>query len=227
MKRLSALLVFASLFGLTYPVQADTALDSKNEFWTSGVHCPEITDSALRFGMKDSRGNRRISDFQTFLADYYGLEKSAIVTGRFDNTTRNYVLQLHAEAGLKQNFVDAETRAIVNPRCGDAGIRPRIVAFTASEGKIKKGESVLLSLDVQNANSCKIINLTAAREQGDGWEGAEGNIAFEDRNAESASMSLRVQPLKTSVYEVFCDYHYPDVQDGTTQSMKSLIVTVR
>ena len=199
-----------------------------SEFWTQDIHCPDITDSVLKFGMKDSRKDKRISDFQLFLADYYGLEKDAIVTGRFDKITQDYVIRLHKESGLKQKFVDQETRGIVNVRCRYAGIRPRIGSFSSSVSTIKKGDSAWLEYSVENANSCDVLNRTEARDP-DAVEWLEGGMSFDERRPGGINIYLRVRPLETTVYELFCSYDYPEghLVGGTTQSMKHLTITVR
>ncbi len=227
-----ALVVFTALFGPSKWVAAEVVDPKNSPYWTAGIHCPEITDSPLKYGMRDSKTSKRVSDFQLFLADYYNVPKEQVVTGKFDTQTKRLVTQLHAEMGIKQSIVNGVTRSIVNPRCGDAGIRPNISSFEASETTIKKGGRVMLTLAAENAQYCSIFNYTEAllRQDDPDWPGDELIVQFE--NASAPTVNLLVTPSKTSVYVAQCSLDSTYIQNDseyteTTQAYKSVVIKVK
>ncbi len=232
MKHFFTYLVLSTLLAIPFSSFAESPEES--EFWTPAAYCPQISDTPLRYGAHDTKKSERVREIQHFLTDYYNIELT-LATGVFDRETERYVTLLNKEGGLTQKFVDKKTRAIVNSRCRSAGIRPRITLSASSEN-IKKGEVVSLTATAQNADSCRMWNLTEALGhlyKPENWAGYDAlYILGNGHGTTTNQFNMLVSPKKTSVYQFDCDHNrlYTAEHGGlyeTTQILKVVTITVK
>lgn len=112
MRFISALVLALTL--VVTPAFAFDVLDPANEY--SGF-CPQLSLSMGR-GASDTYYYGQVTELQKFLADYFEISKSEIVSGTFGATTELYVQRFQAARGLEAaGRVGAQTLAAIAQFC--------------------------------------------------------------------------------------------------------------
>ena len=65
----------------------------------AGTYCPSLSITMQR-GARDTSTNGQVSELQKFLADYYDIDPTELVTRYFGRITQGYVIQFQKEQGL-------------------------------------------------------------------------------------------------------------------------------
>lgn len=117
----------------------------------TNYYCPQLS-VLLQRGARDSATGGQVSELQSFLADRYSLDESAVITGFFGRTTYAYVQQFQREEGLPAlGIVGAMTRARIAAVCArtEQSTCPAVqqVQCNASEEYISGG---------RNASGCSL-----------------------------------------------------------------------
>ena len=107
------------LIGLVFGVLLPTISFAQ----TSTVYCPTLSTSL----QKGARGGQ-VTELQKFLASYFNLNSSTIVTGYFGPTTQSYILKLQAQQGV--------------PTIGVAGPMTRATIMRICDSHITSGQTV-------------------------------------------------------------------------------------
>lgn len=196
---------------------------SLSDFYVPAIHCLadyEGPDTTLKFGMKDTSSDTRISNLQKFLVDYYKDsnytktgEVALTVTEVFDEVTLQFVKRFNDENGLTgQDFYDGNMRSLINPRCHDAGYSPKLYNLTAEQPVIHLGESTGINVRVAYTTRCQFWNWTdwfKHINQANYYQhqifdspiaAVEGKLRPTD-----VSYRFRVSPQETSYYVLQCD----------------------
>lgn len=87
---------------------------------TSGSYCPSLSMTMYR-GMKDANTLGQVSELQKFLADYFDVDPSEIVTGFFGRITQNYLMKFQKEKGLPvYGIAGTLTRGVIAKECSNS-----------------------------------------------------------------------------------------------------------
>jgi hypothetical protein len=87
---------------------------------TSGSYCPSLSMTMYR-GMKDANTLGQVSELQKFLADYFDIDPSEIVTGFFGRITQNYLMKFQKEKGLPvYGIAGTLTRGVIAKECSNS-----------------------------------------------------------------------------------------------------------
>jgi PKD repeat protein len=100
--------------------QTQTADDYGNGTVSSGVYCPQISQT-MQKGARDTTTNPQgqVSELQAFLTDYYNLNDGSLVGGYFGKLTQKYVIQFQTEQNLPSfGIAGSLTRAKISSLCG-------------------------------------------------------------------------------------------------------------
>lgn len=107
-------LVFSASFA-AIPAFAQTADDYGIS--AAGTYCPTLSTTMQR-GARDISTNNQVSELQKFLADYYDIDPTELVTGYFGRITQGYVIQFQKEQGLPTfGIAGSLTRAAIARVC--------------------------------------------------------------------------------------------------------------
>ncbi len=106
------------IFFVATPVFAQMA-DDYGTSATSGSYCPNLNMTLYR-GMRDANTSGQVSELQKFLADYFDVDTSEIVTGFFGRNTQNYLMKFQKEKSLPvYGIAGTLTRGVIAKECSN------------------------------------------------------------------------------------------------------------
>ena len=115
MKKYIGALVLLTSISVAIPAFAQTADDYGTA--AAGTYCPSLSTTMQR-GARDGVVNGQVSELQKFLADYYDLDPSELVSGYFGRITQSYVIKYQKEQGLPSLGIAGQlTRASIARLC--------------------------------------------------------------------------------------------------------------
>ena len=83
----------------------------------AGTYCPTLSITMQR-GARDTSTSGQVSELQKFLADYYDIDPTELVTGYFGRITQGYVIQFQKEQGLPSfGIAGSMTRGVIAKVC--------------------------------------------------------------------------------------------------------------
>jgi hypothetical protein len=109
-------ILVASVSALALLTAASFVLAQENQP-QGGGYCPHLTRD-LTYGDNDSNTGGQVTELQKFLASYYEDYPEGYITGRFRNTTKQFVIRFQREQNLPAfGYVGALTRAAIARVC--------------------------------------------------------------------------------------------------------------
>ena len=133
---------------------------------STGMYCPTITRTLQR-GDRDGTTNGEVMELQKFLAGYYSIEPSTIITGYFGSITEGRVRQFQAEKGITQTgAVGPLTRAALQAACGTNTVQTT-TAYTTTTGNscIFNGQTLLHGSAVTAYQSPNVSGMSLCRSE--------------------------------------------------------------
>jgi hypothetical protein len=127
------------------------------------AYCPNLSVNMSR-GARDATTGGQVSELQRFLASYFGLNQSDIVTGYFGVMTQKYVVMLQEKNGLPAyGFVGASTRALIANLCGGSSVSPLCI-LTSNKPQYVYGQTVTVSWASQNTSYGEWVKDTSGKD---------------------------------------------------------------
>ena len=96
MRNIAAAALFIASLVTLVPVYAQTMPSTTTQ---TSSYCPTLTITMVR-GARDTSSRNQVTQLQKFLASYYHVDTSVLVTGYFGVKTQSYVMQFQKETGL-------------------------------------------------------------------------------------------------------------------------------